>query len=175
MAIKVKNRREAWWLENQTDSRILIGDLPRCPPLRPNKSINILNYATKQEIGQSKTLVSLVRTKRVILKKLTTGVGETITTDEAGLAVTSAEENELLDIEITEGETITEDTEGVLIFGKAPDDTAQAIGVSGPENNEIKVISLDTKELLDDILTELAKMNMQMAIISGNEIKNRDL
>jgi hypothetical protein len=77
--------------------------------------------------------------------------------------------------EVTEGEEIDDDTEGILLFGEDPNDEAQPLGISGDENNEILTMDLDLKTLLEDILVELIKANIQMAIVTGNEIKNTDI
>ena len=73
------------------------------------------------------------------------------------------------------GEEITDDTEGVLLYGKDNDSTSQPIGISGEENNEVLVMDLDISTLLEDIYIELIKANIQMAIITGNEIGNREI
>jgi hypothetical protein len=80
----------------------------------------------------------------------------------------------LLD-EITEGQEITEDTTGAILYGKDPDDEAAPVGISGEENNEILTMDLDVSTVLEEIYVELIKANIQMAIITGNEIKNNEI
>jgi len=77
--------------------------------------------------------------------------------------------------EITEGDTITSETEGILLHGKDPDNTAQPIGISGEENNEVLTMDIDLKTTLEDIYIELIKANIQLSIITGNEIKNKEI
>ena len=80
----------------------------------------------------------------------------------------------LLD-QITEEQEITDDTTGAILYGKDPDNTAQPIGISGEENDEILIMDLDISTILEDIYLELIKANMQMSIITGNHIKNIDI
>ena len=80
----------------------------------------------------------------------------------------------LLD-EITEGQEITEDTDGAILYGKDPDSEAAPVGISGEEKNEILTMDLDIKTVLEEIYVELIKANIQMAIITGNEIRNREI
>ena len=77
--------------------------------------------------------------------------------------------------EIITGEEITDSTGGILLHGKDNEDTAQPVGISGEENDEIEIMDLDTETLLEDIYLELIKANIQMSIITGNEIKNKDI
>ena len=76
---------------------------------------------------------------------------------------------------VTPGQEITDDTDGAILYGKDPDDTAQAVGISGEENNEVLTMDLDLKTILEDIYLELIKANIQMSIITGNHIKNTDI
>jgi len=80
----------------------------------------------------------------------------------------------LLD-QITEGQEITDDTTGAILYGKDADDTAQPIGISGEENNEVLTMNLDMTTMLEEIYIELIKANIQLAIITGNEIRNREI
>ena len=80
----------------------------------------------------------------------------------------------LLD-QITTGQEITDNTDGAILYGKDPENTAQPVGISGEENDEIQTMDLDLETLLEDIYLELIKANMQMSIITGNNIKNRDI
>jgi len=77
--------------------------------------------------------------------------------------------------EVIPGEEITDNTGGILLHGKDNDDTAQPVGISGEENDEVETMDLDTEILLEDIYLELIKANMQMSIITGNEITNNDI
>jgi len=62
-----------------------------------------------------------------------------------------------------------------LGFGKDNDSTAQPIGISGRENNELKVLSLKSKVTLVNIFKELKKFNMQLALINGAEIPKEEV
>lgn len=58
----------------------------------------------------------------------------------------------------------------VLIFGKDQNSTAQPIELTGSENNVLKIMSIKRYDLFKKILKELKKFNMQMALITNNEI-----
>lgn len=107
-----------------------------------------------------------------IEKSVVTEVGDPGSDDNI---VTEQGIREQLIDEVTEGEEITTNTEGVLLYGKDPENTAQPVSISGPENDELKILSIDEEELLEDILNELIKANMYMSIITGDHIKNRDI
>jgi len=76
---------------------------------------------------------------------------------------------------IVPGQEVTDDTDGAILYGKDPEDTAQAVGISGEENDEVQTMDLDLETLLEDIYLELIKANIQMSIITGNHIKNKDI
>ena len=62
-----------------------------------------------------------------------------------------------------------------LGFGKDNEDTAQPIGISGSDNNELRVLSLKSKISLINIFKELKKFNMQLALINGAEIPKEEV
>lgn len=167
-------QRETWVVTNNTSRNIIIGDIKNAPVLKPNRSYNLLKFSTKEEINQSTKLIDLVAGGWVTLNKITDFENKEVETDEASQAVTSVEVDELLNT-VTAGEEITDDTEGILLFGEDQDGTAQAVGIAGADNNEIQIKNLDLETLLEEIYIELIKANMQMSIITGNEIKNRDI
>ncbi|KKL63484.1 hypothetical protein LCGC14_2174630 [marine sediment metagenome] len=105
-------------------------------------------------------------------KSLVTEVGDPGTDNNV---VTEQGIREALIDEVTSGQEITDDTGGILLHGKDPDNAAQPVGISGEENNKVQIMNLDIEKLLEDIYIELIKANIQMAIITGNEIKNRDI
>lgn len=172
-----ENYRESWFIKNISTNKITIGDLLLLPAMQPNETLDALQYYTKEKVGHSIVLTQLVKNGIVTFEKkkiFTNAYPGPITADEIDEAITSAEENELLN-EVTEGEEITDNTEGILLHGKDPNDLAQPIGISGEENNEVLVMDLDLKTILEDIYLELIKANMQMSIITGNHIKNTDI
>ncbi len=172
-----ENYRESWYLTNNSSNNITIGDLLLLPAIQSGKTIDALRYYTREKVGHSVILTQLVKSGIISLHKqkiYDNNLPGAITADEVDEAITPAEENELLN-EVTEGEEIDEDTEGILLHGKDPDDTAQPVGISGEENNEVLVMDLDLKTILEDIYLELIKANIQMSIITGNHIKNTDI
>ncbi len=172
-----ENLRESWFITNNSSNNINIGDLPLIPTLKAGKSEDLLKYYTREKVGHSTVLVSLVKNgvlslnKSKIYSNILPGEITAATIDEA---ITSAEENELID-KITAGDGVDNSSGGILLHGKDSDNTAQPVGISGEENDEIEVMNLDTETLLEDIYLELIKANIQMSIITGNHIKNRDI
>jgi len=211
-----ENKRESWWVRNNTNQTITIGDLLLFPALKPGKREDLLHYYSREKAGHSKILVKLVKAGIVSLNKdkiYTNNYPGEITAADIDEAITPAEENEIDDAlrdelgdflgksvvtevgdpglddnlvteqgireslldQIIEGQEIDDETTGAILYGKDPNDLAQPIGISGEENNEVQTSDLDTITLLEDIYLELIKANMQMSIITGNNIKNRDI
>ena len=73
------------------------------------------------------------------------------------------------------GEEITDDTEGVLLYGKDNESLAQPIGISGVNNDEVRIMTLDTDVILDNILSELIKANIQLSLMTDTEIKGSEI
>ncbi len=147
------------------------------PSIPPGKTIDALKFYTREKISHSIILTQLVKSGVISFNKqkiFTNAYPGAITSDEIDEAITPAEENELLN-EVTEGEEITDGTEGILLFGKDPNNTAQPIGISGEENNEVLTMDIDLMTTLEDIYIELIKANIQLSIITGNEIKNKEI
>jgi hypothetical protein len=172
-----ENYRESWFITNDSNNKITIGDLLLLPAISPNETIDALQYYTKEKIGHSIVLTDLVKSGIVSFSKekiYDNDLPGPISSDEIDEAITSAEENELIN-QVSEGEEITDDTDGILLFGKDPDDEAQPIGISGEETNEVLTVDIDVATVLEEIYVELIKANIQMAIITGNEIKNKEI
>jgi len=62
-----------------------------------------------------------------------------------------------------------------LGFGKDSEDNAQPIGISGVEQNEVKVISIETYNKYNNILKELKKLSLYLSILTDNYIRNNDI
>ena len=250
-----ENARESWWVTNNTNKTITIGDLLLVPAIKPGKKVDLLHYYTREKVSHSTVLNSLVKARIVSFEKdkiYTNEFPGQITASNIDEAVTPGEENEITkavadlrhndtnDIQggsvedyyhlnqsqydtltdgsnadelhthdhnllenilggdpsndefyhvslddvykistiissVTTGQEITDNTDGAILYGKDPGDTAQPVGISGEENDEIQTMDLDLETLLEDIYLELIKANMQMSIITGNNIKNRDI
>ena len=176
-----ENKRESWWVKNNTKQNRAVGDLLLLPVLKPGQRIDVLKYYSREKISHSTNLASLLKSSKFSLNKQKLFSNEfpgPIAVEDIDDAITPAEENELLEIkieEVTTGQPITEETEGILLHGKDPNDTAQPIGISGEENDEVLISDIDTETLLESIYLELVKANMQMSIITGNHIKNKDI
>ena len=92
----VNTNREEWVVKNATRFPITIGDLPKVPAIKSGKILNLLRYATKQEIGQSKVLVDLLRARYLTLKKSVQNIAEeAVTRNTARESLTSVEKEEL--------------------------------------------------------------------------------
>ena len=166
--------REQWIVKNRTNRRITLGDLPRSPTFQPKQALNILQYCTKDAVNQSKALISAVNAGLMYLNKQVDDVDDIIPTSDISDSITSAEENELI-YRISKNEIITDDTTGVLAFGEDPDGAAKPFQLTGPEGSQLRVMSLDTEIILNDILRELIKANIQMSVITGDEIKDKEI
>ena len=64
------SRREKWYVTNNTDKIITIGDLITVPEFGPRKTIDILRFANKDKISGSKVLVKLIRDGTFSLRKV---------------------------------------------------------------------------------------------------------
>ncbi len=205
---KGENKRESWWVTNNTNNTITIGDLLLLPALKPGKKVDLLYHYTREKISHSTILPQLVKSGRVSLSKdklFTNEFPGPISVADIDDAITPMEENEMGDLkeiglltgvedpgsdnhvvteqgirealldQITEGDKITDETTGAILYGKDLGNEAAAIGISGEENNEVLTMDLDITTVLEDILIELIKANIQMAIMTGNEIRNREI
>ena len=58
----------------------------------------------------------------------------------------------------------------ILGFGKDLDSLAQALGITGDENNELKIKSIEELVLYQKILLELKKFNIYLTLLNDEEI-----
>ncbi len=176
-----ENKREKWLVTNHTKFNIAVGDLLLLPVLKPNCTLDVLRYYTREKISHSINLRNLLKSGKFSLNKKKLVPNQfpgPIAIADVDDAITPAEENEILQIEIEEvepGQPILPDTKGILIYGKDYNDEAQPIGIAGEEKNAVLTQDLNTECLLEDILIELIKANIQMSIMTGNEVKDRDI
>jgi len=63
----------------------------------------------------------------------------------------------------------------VIIFGKDPLNIAKVVGITGTENNQIKIISIEMTDKYLTILKELKKLNQHLSFITDNIVKNQDI
>ena len=88
-------KRETWLVYNLTNSVLTIG-LKNTPAIHPGKSIEVLHFATKEEVGQSISLKTLILADKVRLDKMVDGdVTETVTSANVETALLPAEESQL--------------------------------------------------------------------------------
>lgn len=62
----------------------------------------------------------------------------------------------------------------ILGFGKDNDSTAQPIGISGEENNELIVLSIEEAAIFQKIYRQLKKFNEQLEIITNTKLTDND-
>ena len=60
---------EHWFLKNKTKRVISIGDLQRVPYIDPGRQVDLLEYVTKQEIGNSSIVTYLLKSNKAVLTK----------------------------------------------------------------------------------------------------------
>jgi hypothetical protein len=63
----------------------------------------------------------------------------------------------------------TEKIKNVVGFGKDLNDLAQPIGISGADNEEFTILSLNEIEIFRKILVELKKFNMYLSIATDED------
>jgi hypothetical protein len=98
-----ENYRESWWVQNNTNKTITIGDLLLLPALEPGKRVDLLRFYSREKVSHSKVLVKLVKCGIVSLNKKKIFDGDDhISISDIDKAITPAEENE-----IEEGTTTT--------------------------------------------------------------------
>lgn len=70
MAIEIeKSNKEMWFAKNITQENITIGDLPLLPLIKPNKTVNLLRFYSREKAVDSKILTFLVQNNKVIIEK----------------------------------------------------------------------------------------------------------
>ena len=62
-----------------------------------------------------------------------------------------------------------------LIFGENQDEEAQILTLIGAENDELLMISPELKQKLYKIHKELIKFNIQLELINGQSIKEKEI
>jgi len=72
---------------------------------------------------------------------------------------------------VVDDEDIGSGTKGKLVFGKDVDGKAKAVGITGAESDETKIISDEIVGLLEKILMELTTIRIHMELITDNEIE----
>ena len=184
-----ENKREQWLVTNHTKNNIAVGDLLLLPVFKPGCTIDVLRYYTREKISHSVNLRNLLKSGKFSLNKKKLVPNQfpgPIAVEDVDNAITPAEENELQEVlddiienccveEVEPGQPVLPDTGGVLLYGIDPNDEAQPIGITGEENNAVLTQDLDAQCLLEDILIELIKANIQMSIMTGNNITDKDI
>ena len=90
------SKREYWRVTNPHASRMLnIGDLPFVPTVEAGKTIDLLRYYTKEEVGQSEILPVLISRGWLTSKKRLDSVNTKVAKAAPKPYFTSVEENEL--------------------------------------------------------------------------------
>lgn len=70
MAIEIeKSNKEMWFVKNITQENIAIGDLPLLPLVKPNKTVNLLRFYSREKVIDSNILMFLVQNNKVTIEK----------------------------------------------------------------------------------------------------------
>lgn len=130
-----ENKRESWWITNNTNNVITIGDLPLVPAIQPEKRADILRFYSREKISHSDILVDLVRDGRISLEKQKIFTDNNLPGDVSSRdiekAITPAEENEI-------GAILYHTTEdNVLIKTDLDSDTLQETNIIIDDNNNL--------------------------------------
>jgi len=80
-----KNSREQWLATNKTKRELAISDVLSIPAIRPGKTLDLLRYATREQLSYSKILPLLVKKGMVSLVKKHTASGETEIVDSSSV------------------------------------------------------------------------------------------
>jgi hypothetical protein len=89
------DNRDKWIITNVYSKPLSIGDLPNVPTINPGQSFDILNYASREKISQSKAFAYMTIKGWLSLTKTQFGVETSIPSSEAAEAVMPTEENEV--------------------------------------------------------------------------------
>ncbi len=96
---KGENKRESWWVTNNTNKTITIGDLLLLPALKPGTRVDLLHHYTREKISHSTILPQLVKSRKVSLNKDKLFNNEfpgPVPIADIDEAITPGEENEIL-------------------------------------------------------------------------------
>jgi hypothetical protein len=64
-----KSNKEMWFAKNITPTNITIGDLPLLPVIKPDKTVNLLRFYSREKIVDSQMLTFLVQNKKITIEK----------------------------------------------------------------------------------------------------------
>lgn len=64
-----KSHREMWFAKNITKENITIGDLPLLPLIKPNKTVNLLRFYSRDKVADSNVLMFLVQNNKITVEK----------------------------------------------------------------------------------------------------------
>ena len=93
-----ENTRESWWVTNNTNDTITIGDLLLLPALKPGKKVDLLHHYTREKVSHSIVLTQLVKSGKISLNKkklFPNSLPGNVPIADIDAAITPAEENEL--------------------------------------------------------------------------------
>ena len=64
-----KTNREMWFAKNITKENITIGDLPLLPLIKPDKTVNLLRFYSREKVADSNVLTYLVQNNKITIEK----------------------------------------------------------------------------------------------------------
>ncbi len=84
--------RETWFIKNVHTRELTISDLDKAPAIRPNETVDMLRYHTKQEIEQSESLAAAIAANWVtLIKRRDSATTVKITPDDINISIENAE------------------------------------------------------------------------------------
>lgn len=78
------------YIQNKTNKSLVISDIPACPVIEPGKIIDLLLYASTTTISSSKTLSSLIKSKKVNIIKVSNDFQTSVSANTDVIAALSA-------------------------------------------------------------------------------------
>ena len=70
MTIEIeKSNKEMWFVKNITKKNITIGDLPLLPLIKPDKTVNLLRFYSREKAADSNILTCLVQNSKITIEK----------------------------------------------------------------------------------------------------------
>ena len=64
-----KSNKEMWFAKNITKENIAIGDLPLLPIIKPDKTVNLLRFYSREKVADSDILMHLVQNNKITIEK----------------------------------------------------------------------------------------------------------
>lgn len=125
--------RETWFLKNVHGRELTISDLDKAPAIKPNETVDMLRYHTKQEIEQSESLAAAITANWVtLIKRRDNETTVKTTPDDINISIENAE----IDESVRYYGEIYADDASITVTINAPNTPVKiASGLSGGSQN----------------------------------------